>query len=97
MAQVRDKARNIDETLGSAEEAWKSLPEVAEEIPGWEPVERIDFVYDWAVEEMKLKRLRRQEKAGAMNPAQLERFRELENLVERNRPIIEKMRKRYNS
>lgn len=97
MAQVRDRARNIDETLGFAMKAWETLPEVAEEISGWEPVERIDFVYDWAVEEMKLSRLRRHAEADEMNQAQLERFRELEDLVERNRPIIEEMRKLYNS
>jgi hypothetical protein len=64
MAQVRDRVRNIDEALGSAKNAWKTLPEVAEEISGWEPVERIDFIYDWAIEEMKLNRLRRQAEPG---------------------------------
>lgn len=97
MAQIKNTTRGIDTTLEHTTRAWAVLPEVADEISGWEPVERIDFIYDWAVEETKLRRLRRQAEDGLMDEAQIGRFRALENLVEQNRPIIEKLKGRYNS
>ncbi len=96
MVEVTKKTRNdIDRTLGRALTIWGELPEVAEEIEGWDEVERIDFVHEWPLQEMKLERLREYAREGTMNPRQNRRYRTLENLVEHNRPIIEELQQRY--
>ena len=97
MAQVRDRTQNVGTTLDFSLRAWTSLPEVAEEIAEWELVERLDFLYEWALEEMRLDRLHKQAEAGQMTEDQIEKFRDLVIVVSENRPIIERLQERYNS
>ncbi len=99
-AANRIRARRLREDgeweLRRALEVWRGLPEVAAEIAGWDEIERIDFVHEWPLQEMKLERLR--EYAGddeLMTEGQRLRYGELEELVARNRPIIEGLLDRY--
>jgi hypothetical protein len=96
MAQVRNRA-GTDAALEYSLRAWDALPGVAEEISSWEPDDRIDFVYEWPLEEQRLLRLHTQATSGRMTEEQLERYHELEDVVERNRPIIEEIKRAYNT
>lgn len=95
MAEVVNKLQSIDSTLDWSLEVWSELPEVAEELPSWRPFERLNYLYEWPLEEEKLSELRAYNRDGVLETAQAERFRELEGLVEENRPIIEDLQKRY--
>lgn len=87
----------IDRTLKRSLAAWSELPRIAEEIEGWDEIERIDFVHDWPLQEMRLERLRGYAGEGdeLMTEEQWGRYWELEELVARNRPIIEGLLDRY--
>lgn len=92
----REANESIEHILNHSLRAWESLPEVAEEISSWEPDERIDFLYEWTLEEQRLERLRKWARGtpGSM-AAERRRLEELEALVERHRPVIEDLRKRF--
>ncbi len=95
--RARRLREDVEWELGRALAAWSELPQIAEEIAGWDEIERIDFVHEWPLQEMKLERLRGYAGEGdeLMTEEQRGRYRELEELVARNRPIIEGLLERY--
>lgn len=96
MVQVTEQTRrSIDRILDRALAAWRELPDVAEEIERWDEIERLDFVHEWPLQEMKLAQLRAHAADGALDASQAERFRELESVVAENRPTIEDLQRRY--
>lgn len=98
MAKVTDKrSKDIDSTLEWSLRVWRALPEVAEEIEGWTPVERLDFLYEWPLEEQKLAELREYSEKGLMNPLQERRYRTLEEAVAQNQHLIDELQERHNS
>lgn len=95
MAEVANKSRSIDSDLDWSLDAWNELPKVAGELPFWEPFERLGYLYEWPLEEERLSELRAYARDGILGPKQADRLRELEGLVEENRPIIEDLQQRY--
>ncbi len=95
LIRTRRLREDVEWELRRALRAWESLPEVGTQIEGWDEVERLNFVHEWPLQEMRLDRLRSHEREGVMTEEQLERFRELGAVVERNRPIIEAILDRY--
>ena len=85
----------IDRDLEWSLAVWRGLPEAAGEISEWDVIERLDFVYEWPLEEMRLDRLREQKRVGLMNAEQAVQMAELENLVARNRPVSEELLRRH--
>lgn len=97
MVKVTKKTRqDIDSTLEWLLGAWGDLPKIAEEIDGWDLVERIDFLYEWPLEEARLADLRKYANQGMMDLPQDRRYRALEARVAQNRSIIEELHERYN-
>ena len=91
----KQKSRSIDSTLDWSLEVWRGLPEIAEEIHEWETFERLNYLYEWSIEEDRISELREYASEGVLESRQAERLRELERLVEQNRPILEGLLTRY--
>jgi hypothetical protein len=92
MAQVAPQTqRHIDLLLGMAIERWSGLPETERTIDQWDPVDQNIFLAEWPLEEQRLEMLRAYVTSGAMTPAQLERYHELQRLVAQNRPVVDRL------
>ena len=93
MAQVR-RARDYEFSveLDRAIAAWEELTDVEHEIDGWRLEDQIVFVEEWPLEEERLRRLAELERAGAFSPGQRRLYQRLLRLVERQRPIIDRLR-----
>jgi len=70
---------------------WEDLPEVEREWPTWEEPSRLLFVLEWPMREDRLATLRQWVADGLLTGKQLGRYRELKALIERHRPIVERL------
>jgi hypothetical protein len=92
MAQVTAQARHeIDKLLDLLTWQWERLPEVEAEIDGWDLIEQLDFIEEWPLEEMRLRRLEKYVAEGCLEQEQLARYERLCAIIERYRPIISRL------
>jgi hypothetical protein len=84
---------DIDHLLKWAVAAWEGLTEVEQEIDSWDLIDQIVFIEEWPLEEERLRRLAEHARANGMTEAQRIRYEDLLRLVERQRPIIERLRR----
>ncbi len=92
MAQVtRAKHDEIDRLLDLSTASWEELPELAEEIDGWDDESQQAYLAEWPLEEDRLRRLGAHADAGRMDDAQLERYRRLLELADANRPSLSRL------
>ena len=92
MAQVRQATEaDVDHVLGRAVAAWEALPDVEREIDGWDLIDQIVFLEEWPIEEDRLLWLAEHVRAGDFTEAQSTRYRDLLKVVDRHRPIIERL------
>ncbi|HZQ99400.1 MAG TPA: hypothetical protein VFC93_11355 [Chloroflexota bacterium] len=82
----------IEQLLTSLRADWERLPTVEAEIGGWDLLDQLTFVEEWPLVEQKLDELARYADEGQLTPAQAARYRGLLDVVERNRPIIQRLR-----
>jgi hypothetical protein len=92
VAQVAsDVQARIDHFLDYCIREWDTLPEFAEEFATWGPDEQLVFVLEWPIREDGLHILREYAERGLMTPEQRARHVRLLQIVERNRPIAERL------
>ncbi len=95
MAKVTEEQRNIqeriDRILHYSRATWEELPQVEDEIDGWNLLDQLTYVEGWPPNEEQLKWLERHAQEGHMTTEQLARYKELEKIVARNRPIIRRL------
>ena len=77
----------LDYLLGE----WGALPEVEREWPTREEPARLRFVLEWSIKDDRPQQLRQWTAEGLLTPAQLGRYRELQALVDRYRPTVERL------
>ncbi len=82
---------DTDELLDYATRQWSRLPEVEATIDDWPEEVIIDFLSEWPLEEMHLERFQARSERGELTAAQEARYRQLVQLAERNRPIIDRL------
>lgn len=82
---------NADELLDHATRQWSRLPEVETTIDDWPEEVMIDFLSEWPLEEMHLERFQAQLERGELTAGQQAKYRQLVELAERNRPIIDRL------
>jgi len=93
MAEVETRtAKHVDYLLKLLSDAWSDLPRVEQVIDGWDLVEQIDYVEEWGAKESLADVLRAYQARGEMTENQVAHLRALERLMERNRPILERLR-----
>lgn len=93
MAQVDDVVhREIEALLDRVSDEWGRLPDVEAEIDQWDWVDAVVFIEEWTLEEEALLRLERRAMQGVLTPEQLTRYNDLQVLIAKNRPIIQRLR-----
>ena len=93
MAQVRtDIQQRIDWLLDYLTNAWQQLPRAAQEIDSWDLIEQIDYVEEWTPKLGLVTQLRELITSPAATPEQRERYQLLEQLMRKNRPILDYLR-----
>lgn len=93
MAQVASRSIGplIDDDLAYLAEEWTSIPGVVAEWDDWEEHDRLDFVIEWPIREDSLRHLRQWADQELLTSEQHAKLRELEDLVERYRPDLERL------
>jgi hypothetical protein len=83
---------DIDYHLDYQFRAWASIPEYAEWWPTLDVVDKEVFHLEWTgITESRLKELAQWAEQGALTSAQSVRYQELIELVEKNRPTLERL------
>ena len=92
MAHVDPETRaSVDHHLKWALAAWEPLPTVEQEIDTWDLMDQWVFTEEWQIQEDRLLRLAQLSESRDFTETQRARYQELLSLVERNRPIIERI------
>jgi hypothetical protein len=92
MAKVApETARHIEIILSHLTERWAELPTVVQTIDQWDPVDQSLFRVEWPLEDEHLEMLREYIVRGLLDPAQLERYHELERLMAQNQPVLDRL------
>jgi hypothetical protein len=81
----------VDRLLDLAVTSWNELPQVEREIDGWRLEDQLVFTEEWQIEEDRLWRLAQYAQANDFTEAQSVRYEKLLHLVERHRPIIDRI------
>jgi hypothetical protein len=90
MAQLEQAVQQqIDLLLAHLTARWPSLPEVAQSIDQWDPVEQSPFRIEWTLEDQHLARLEEYAAQRAMTPSQQASYAELRRLVTKNQLILD--------
>ncbi|HEX5585286.1 hypothetical protein [Gaiella sp.] len=93
MARVKsDVQRTIDRWLDYLLEAWQNLPKVEREIDNWDLIEQIDYVEEWTPKLDVANHLAELVASSEVTNEQRERYEQLQELMRRNRPILERLR-----
>ncbi|HEY8597229.1 MAG TPA: hypothetical protein VIL85_02295 [Thermomicrobiales bacterium] len=93
MAQVAQTTQQrINHLLESSFNEWEELPEIEATINQWDQLEQMTFIEEWTLAEERLKRLACYAATDTLSHEQQARYNALQQVVTRNRPIIERLR-----
>jgi hypothetical protein len=87
-------ADQIDREIAVALEDWASLPQMEDEWDEWDDDSRFSFLVDWPVIEERTARVLALEASFLPGDDRVDRVRMLRDLVERNRPVLARLRSR---
>lgn len=91
LAQRSDLAAWIEDSLDYLIGNWAGIPRIAAEWNTWDEPDRLDFVLEWPLREIRLHELQAWEAEGLLSAPQRKRFRELEKLIQRHRPTLDRL------
>ncbi len=83
---------DLDHLLDRALAAWEGLPGVEREIGTWDLVDQLVFIEEWPIEEDRLRALAAYAAHGELTSEQLARYENVLHVVERHRPLLERLR-----
>ena len=81
----------IEREIDQAFREWSRLPAVQADFATWPEDMAIDFVFEWSLEEDRLRRLVAHAKHGELTARQQERYERLLMVVDRHRPIVDRL------
>jgi hypothetical protein len=90
MAAMSDSER-VSYDLRAAEAQWGRIPDVERTIASWPEAERTDYYDEFALEYLRLRRLRDAFDQERMTLDELVRYRALLCVIRGNRPIAERI------
>ena len=91
MVQVDSKTHErIDFLLSRSSSCWKELPELEAEIRDWDYWGRV-VIIEWGIRESWLSHLDQYASLGDMTEKQFVRYKELQEVVAENQPIIDRL------
>lgn len=91
VAQQTDLATWIDKSLDYLTGEWEDIPEIANEWGNWDELDRLVFVEEWPLREDRLHQLQRWREDSLLSAEQLERFNQIETLIEQYRVTLERL------
>jgi hypothetical protein len=94
VAQVANAAElraRVDRYLDYLQREWEGIPSLAAEWNTWDEDSRLDFVLEWPIREDRLHQLHEWAEQGVLAPAQRARYDDLQRLLARYRPTVEKL------
>lgn len=91
VAQQSDLMARIEHALDYLMSEWGAIPDVSAEWDDWDEYSRLDFVLEWPLREDQLHQLQGWHASGLLTAIQLERFRQIEEFIDRNRPALERL------
>lgn len=91
VAQQPELMTRIEHALDYLLSEWSAIPEVAAEWDDWDEYSRLDFVLEWPIREDQRHLLQGWRAHKLLNANQLERLLHLEELIDRNRPVLERL------
>ena len=94
MAQVtQDKQllEQIDHYLDYLVRTWEGVPLDAQEWDTWDDFSRLNYDLDWGVPNDRLAQLRGWAKQEIFTPSQQALYEELETLIAKNQPVLDRM------
>jgi hypothetical protein len=93
MAKVGTRIeQHVDQLLERLFDAWNGLSRAETEIDRWDLEDQIAYVEEWGAKESLVDVLQNYLARGEMTESQAARLRELEDLIERNRAILDRLR-----
>ena len=81
----------IDRSLDYSIEEWSEIPEIARKWSSWDERDRLDFVLEWPLSEIRLRELQTWAAQGRLSATQRKRFEELERLILRHRTTLDRL------
>lgn len=81
----------IDRELAHALIIWGRLPETLASFSSWREEDAQDFVFEWTVEEDRLRRLAAHAASDELTGEQMTQYHALSELVQRHRPLVEQI------
>ncbi len=91
MAQVTGQERKIDKLLKLSRADWEEPPKILAEIEEWSHDDLMSYAAELPLWNDRLRQLDRYAGQGLMTEEQLRKYRELKELVARNRPILDRI------
>lgn len=91
VTQQTELATWIDESLDYLAGEWEAIPEIAADWDNWEEYNRLDFVIEWPLREDRFHQLQQWCVDGLLSTIQLRRWQALQELIDRNRPTLERL------
>ena len=91
LAQQTELAARIERSLDYLFMYWAAIPEIASDWDQRAEDDRLDFVLEWPLREDRLRQLRRWDEEGRLSSAQILRLRDLERLIRRYRPTLDRL------
>lgn len=89
---VSEREKYITRILNNSLDNWETLPEVEKEFDDLHVLDQQDLLVDeWPMQEQFLDYLAEAHQFKEMNPEQEQRYQALLKLVEKNRPIVERI------
>ncbi|MBI4504930.1 MAG: hypothetical protein HY691_05290 [Chloroflexi bacterium] len=93
MAQVAPDVRErVGFLLHYLTEAWRELPQAAQDMVGWDLIQQIDYIEEWSSKESLLGELRHLLASAATSADQRAQYDELLRLVDKHRSVLERLR-----
>lgn len=81
----------IEDYLAYLFDVMDELPEIDEGWDSWDDIDQLDFVFEWDIKRDRLFQLEQWYAQGLLTGGQVKRYRQLLDLMERRRPIIERL------
>ena len=89
--QVVGRYETIGRELDHALREWNRLPAVEADFADWPEDAALDFVFEWSLEEERLRRLAAHAGRDELTPLQRRLYEQLLQTVERHRPIVDRL------
>jgi hypothetical protein len=91
VATPTDISARVDRYLTYLLDVVDYLPEVDAEWDTWDDIQQLDFVFEWDIKRDRLSELEHWAEQGLLTVDQRQRYRRLLELMDKRRPILDRL------